>query len=228
LSSYTGTDNLEIMHEAVNYNRFLERLVFKHARPGDRILDFGAGIGTFATRVRDAGFAVSCIEVDEQQADSIRQAGIETASQTGEFPAESFEYVYSLNVLEHIEYDAQALREIFSCVAPGGIVLIYVPALQFLFSSMDEKVGHYRRYSRKSLTQVTQAAGFTVKSCRYADSLGVLATLLYKLSDNRSGTLNKTALILYDRLAFPISRLLDLALNRVCGKNVYVVLEKAK
>ena len=52
-SHYTGTDNLEAMKEAVNYNRFLAALVAGEARPGERLLDFGAGVGTFAHALAD-------------------------------------------------------------------------------------------------------------------------------------------------------------------------------
>ena len=68
MTEYTGTDNLEIMAEAVNYNRFLNRLILNHAKKGDRILDFGAGIGTFASAISDRGFKVDCVEVDIEQA----------------------------------------------------------------------------------------------------------------------------------------------------------------
>lgn len=227
MSNYGGTDNLEIMQEAVRYNRFLEDLVLLHASPGDRVLDFGAGIGTFACSMRERGLDVQCVEVDPDQAELISRLEIPVVNSIEDIPDNSVDYIYSLNVLEHIEEDARVLSELSRCLTPAGKMLIYVPAMQFLFSSMDRKVGHYRRYSRGSLTQVVTRAGFNVKRSKYADSLGVLATLLYKLSNNQSGSINKAAVIAYDRIAFPISRLLDILFGRIIGKNVYAVLEKA-
>jgi ubiquinone/menaquinone biosynthesis C-methylase UbiE len=226
LSNYTGTDNLEIMQEAVRYNHYLEDLVFRHANPGDRVLDFGAGIGTFAHRMKDRGLNVHCMEVDNGQAELIRQQGIHTVTSIDEIADNSVDYIYSLNVLEHIENDSKILSELSRCLTPSGKILVYVPAIQFLFSSMDRKVGHFRRYSRASLSRAAGCAGFNVKQSRYADSLGVLATLLYKLSNNQSGNLNIPALVIYDRIVFPISRLLDIFFCRIIGKNVYAILEK--
>lgn len=226
MTDYSGTDNLEIMSEAVNYNRFLKELVLQHATHGDRILDFGAGIGTFASRVVQEGFDVSCLEVDEAQARTIVQQGLELVTSLADIGDEAYDYVYTLNVLEHIEDDAQALRDLFRVVKPGGKVLVYVPAMQILFSSMDRKVGHFRRYTKSSLVQVATGAGFTVAKCRYADSLGFPATLIYKWFGRDNGELSKAPLILYDRIAFPLSRLLDVLCGFLLGKNVYAVLVK--
>ena len=50
--TYSGQDNLEAMRAAVRYNAFLADLIARHARPGERLLDFGAGLGTFADLLR--------------------------------------------------------------------------------------------------------------------------------------------------------------------------------
>jgi SAM-dependent methyltransferase len=225
VDKYTGTDNLEVMALATNYNRFLTDLVAGHARRTDAILDFGAGIGTFASWLIDRGYKVSCIETDPDQAQVITAAGIEVQREIGSFPDASFDYIYTLNVLEHIEYDIETLRQLKRILKPDGKIFIYVPAMAVLYSSMDEKVGHHRRYSRHSLNEVCRKAGYRVRNCLYADSLGFPATLLFKLSGNTSGDLNPSMLVLYDRWIFPLSRLCDRIVSRFFGKNVYCVLE---
>src|SRR5689334_21663708 len=91
----------------------------------------------------------------------------------------------------------------------GGRLLVYVPAFQILFSSMDRKVGHVRRYTRQDLAEKVTAAGFRVVDNSYVDSIGFFVTLLYKLIGSDSGDINRKALIIYDRVLFPLSRLLD-------------------
>lgn len=226
MTEYTGTDNLEIMQEAVNYNRFLSRLVGRHAMGEGKILDFGAGIGTFASKVKDSGYDIECLEVDAAQAALLDAKGLPVFTSLDAAADNSYDFVYSLNVLEHIEDDAAAARELFRVMKPGGRALIYVPALEVLFSSMDKKVGHYRRYSRSSLSALLTGAGFELRSCTYCDSLGFPATLLFKWLGNDSGSLSKLPVILYDRIAFPLSRLLDFFCGRLFGKNVYAVLVK--
>ena len=81
-------------------------------------------------------------------------------------PDASFNYIYTLNVLEHIEDDAAALRSLHAKLTDGGKLLIYVPAFPVLYTSMDAKVGHVRRYTRDTLMTRVTAAGFQHRSRR--------------------------------------------------------------
>ncbi len=219
-AAYTGTGNLEVMAEAVNYNRYLLGLVRRAARPGDRIADIGAGIGTFAAALAADGYDVACVEPDAAQAEVLRSRGLAHVHDASELPAGSLDFVYSFNVLEHIEDDAAAASTWVSRLRPGGRMLVYVPAFDLLFSSMDRKVGHVRRYRRASLRRVLEGAGLEVGRVRYADSAGFFATLAFKALGNDSGEIDRRALVAYDRVAFPVSRAADRLLDRVVGKNV--------
>ncbi len=218
--SYTGTDNLEVMSEAVNYNRFLVDLVTRHAQGAEAILDFGAGIGTFAAELKGRGLDVVCLEPDPRQQAMLREQGLRAIRDLGELQDGSLDYVYSLNVLEHIDDDVGVLEAIRSKLRPGGRLLIYVPAFDLLYSSMDRKVGHVRRYRRSELSSKAKRAGFRVDDARYVDSLGFFAALLFRAIGNESGDINRTPLIVYDRLLFPLSRVADLALHPILGKNL--------
>lgn len=228
MSNYTGTDNLEVMAEAINYNQFLNELVLKYANKNDKILDFGAGIGTFARRVHEAGYSVECIESDPAQADTISQSGLQVYTSIDDVPDQSCDYIYSLNVLEHIEDDAAITRALYNKLKPGGTILIYVPAMQLLFSSMDRKVQHYRRYSKSSLRDIADSSGLDVDYIHYADCAGFFATLAYKLFGSDRGDINLRSLIIYDRLVFPLSRLFDGVARYLFGKNVYMLARRLK
>jgi SAM-dependent methyltransferase len=220
MSKYTGTENLEIMAEAVNYNRYLLSLIRANARPGDRIADIGAGIGTFARALAADGLDVTCVEPDPRQSRVIADAGLPVVAAVDAFADASFDFIYSLNVLEHIDDDRAAAATWVRKLKPGGRMLIYVPAFQVLFSSLDRLVEHKRRYRRRSLADVMQHAGLRVGRVRYADSAGFFATLAFKVIGNDSGTIDKRALVIFDRLLFPLGRIADVALDRVLGKNV--------
>jgi hypothetical protein len=75
--------------------------------------------------------------------------------------------VAMLDVLEHIDDDLAALVELRSRMAPDTQLIVTVPALQWAFSGWDEALGHHRRYSRRSLRQVLERAGFTVDAVSY-------------------------------------------------------------
>ena len=68
-----------------------------------------------------------------------------------------------------------------------------------------------------------QLAGFEVVRNEYVDSAGFLASLLFKAFGSNSGVINRSALIAYDRYAFPVSRVLDRVFNRAFGKNVLLI-----
>ena len=227
MAEYSGTENLEVMAEAVNYNRYLASLILVNARPGDRVLDIGAGIGTFARELAARGYDVHCVEPDPVQAACITAAGLDVSTDVENIRDGTIDFIYTLNVLEHIEDDTAALRQWRAKLKPGGRILIYVPAFPVLFSSMDRKVGHFRRYTRAELESKVSASGFDVIESRYADSLGFLATLLYKAVGNDSGSVNRRALVAYDRVAFPLSRLGDRVFGRAFGKNVVLTATRA-
>lgn len=223
---YTGVDNLEVMREAENYNRYLVDLIARYAEGARRIVDFGAGSGTFAVPCRALGAELTAVEPDDRLRGMLSAAGLTAVADVAELPDASIDYAYSLNVLEHIPDDVGALRALFAKLVPGGRLLVYVPAFPILFTSMDTKVGHVRRYTSATLRESVTAAGFTLDRLRYADSLGFLATLVFKLADNGRGDVNLTLLRLYDRVAFPVSRGLDALVGRWFGKNLWVLARK--
>lgn len=219
---YTGVDNLEAMEEAENYNRYLLDLIARHAE-GTKVLDFGAGNGTFARPCRARGMDVTALEPDGRLQTMLQDAGVPAVGDVAALPDASFDYAYSLNVLEHIPDDVAALRALRVKLKPGGRLLVYVPAFPVLFTSMDAKVGHVRRYTRATLRANVAAAGFRVHDVRYADSLGFMATLVFKALDSGTGDVNRPLLRLYDRLVFPVSRAVDAVTHRWFGKNLVLV-----
>jgi SAM-dependent methyltransferase len=223
---YTGVENLEVMSEAENYNRYLLELVTYYAAGAKRVIDFGAGSGTFAVPCAAAGLDVIAIEPDEKLSAVLCRNRIRAVATIEALPDETFEYAYTLNVLEHIPDDIAALRALRTKLVGGGRLLVYVPAFPVLFTSMDAKVRHLRRYTRATLQNALHAAQFTIDEVGYVDSLGFPATLVFKAFDNGRGAINRRMLRLYDRAVFPASLLLDKLTRRWFGKNLLAVARK--
>jgi SAM-dependent methyltransferase len=189
------------------------------------IIDFGAGTGQLAQIWREKfGVSPICIEIDPNLRNMLKSKGFRTFENIASLS--NISLIYSSNVLEHIENDVEILIDIRKRMQPGGRIVIYVPALPFLFSGLDLSVGHYRRYTKKELINKMISAGFNVEKCTWNDSLGVLASLSLKIFGfkGKSGLGNKKSLIIYDRVFYPISRILDkLLFKKIIGKNLLLI-----
>ena len=193
------------------------------------ILDFGSGTGTLAQIVRDQyGILPDCIEIDPFLNKLLNQNGFSSREDIRLLTKE-YDVVYTSNVLEHIENDLQALMQLFSIIKPGGKILIYVPAFPILFSEMDARIGHYRRYTKHEITSKICNAGFVKEKIVYDDSLGFLVSIILKVIGYHRPSDSPGIKILrfYDQFVFPISQVFDrLGLRYWLGKNIYLVAKK--
>jgi len=217
---FEATDLFDVMDVAERYNAHLLELVLDFAGPARRVLDFGAGTGRLATALAARGFDVTGIEPDAGLRARLAARGVASVAAFEALGERRFEYLVSLNVLEHCPDDRAVVRAFHERLAPGGRCLVYVPAFQLLWTANDERVGHQRRYARAELVALFEAAGFASVEARYVDSLGFLAALAYRALGRADGVLTPRSVALYDRLLFPISRLLDRGLHGLAGKNL--------
>lgn len=225
--AFPGAENLEVMREARRYNAFLAATVVRLAPAGGRVLDFGAGSGTItrlvAERLPAGRGAITCVETDPALRARLAEAGFATAASIPEAGPAPFDFAYTLNVLEHIEDDGAALRGLRDALRPGARLFIYVPAFMSLYSAMDERVGHLRRYRRRALEALCRDSGLVVERSTYVDSLGFAASIALRAAGSRSATLDPRMVRLYDRAVFPASRALDRLAGPFVGKNVALV-----
>jgi SAM-dependent methyltransferase len=88
---------------------------------------------------------------------------------------QNFDTVICLNVVEHLADDHGALMNIRSALEPGGRAIILVPCGPRLYGTLDEVLGHHRRYTKKTLTDVVRAAGFELERILEFNRVGVIA-----------------------------------------------------
>jgi hypothetical protein len=121
---------------------------------------------------------------------------------------------------------AGELRLAARALRPGGALLVFGPALGWMYSELDYKAGHYRRYSLRRLRRLAADAGLEVVSARYFDLLGVAPyALVYRLL--RHDDITGSTLWGYDRVVVPASRWLQRLLRHPpLGKNVILIARK--
>jgi len=84
-----------------------------------------------------------------------------------------FDSVVMSDVLEHIEIQDRALKVVFSLLRKNGVLILTVPAFQTLYSELDRKIGHYRRYQKREIVEILRNVKFSVELCRYWNVLGL-------------------------------------------------------
>lgn len=230
---YLG-DELALFEHATHWKAYYGARLRPFLR--GRVLEVGAGIGG-TTRTLCDGTPADwlCLEPDPLLAGRIRhllQAGALPAccrlhvGTLEDLPAADglFDAILYIDVIEHIEDDAAELRRAFARLAPGGALLIVVPAHQWLFSPFDQAIGHFRRYSRPMLRRALPA-GSRIRQLVYLDSVGLLASAANKLFlRQRYPTLAQIKF--WDRTIVPVSRLADRLTGFALGKSVLAVVEK--
>jgi ubiquinone/menaquinone biosynthesis C-methylase UbiE len=150
---------------------------------GRRILEIGCGTGNMTGFLADRG-DVLAMDVEEGYLRTARKRFKDrrnirfknmTAGKGWVLP-KTFrpDTIVCVNVLEHILDDLKVLKACRSLLSPGGKVLVFVPALPWLYGSMDESYGHHRRYEKAALEALMAKAGLRVLDGRYLNLLGVL------------------------------------------------------
>ena len=161
--------------------------VLKHVHGA--VAEVGAGIGTYSARMLERGVDPlllfepdeACLGVLHSQFGDDRRVTV-TDEQLPGAPtllahSGKLDAVVSQNVIEHIEDDAGAVRAMADALRPGGVLSLQVPAHPRLFGALDRVYGHYRRYTRESLTAVMESAGLEVIEVRPFNTLGILGWL---------------------------------------------------
>jgi ubiquinone/menaquinone biosynthesis C-methylase UbiE len=132
--------------------------------------------------------------------------------------------VVCLNVLEHIEDERGALRQMYRVLPAGGRAVLIVPAFEWLYGPIDRNLGHFRRYSKRHLRRVAESAGFRTK-VRFFNIAGLLAWWANAKIFQRTEH-SQSQIRLFDRVVVPlISRLEAMACPPV-GQSLFAVLEK--
>jgi len=165
-----------------------------------RILDAGAGSGRNMVELIRHG-TVTAIELSPTSVclARAREVGevVEGSVLDMPFESDSFELATSLDVIEHLEDDLGALRELRRVVTPGGCLLVTVPAYQWLWSGHDVVNHHHRRYTRRSLRVVGEQAGWKQVRTTYFNSLLLPVAMVLRIMDRFSRKTTESSLDLW-------------------------------
>jgi SAM-dependent methyltransferase len=205
------------MAGANNYNDWTFSLFAPLVR--GRVLEVGCGVGTFTQRLVQTPLIRSLLSIDISERAVARCKAVVRSPSVDVRQADvreidgEFDLVLCMNVLEHIEDDAAALRHMLGLVRPGGSLFLLVPAHEWLFTTFDTESGHHRRYNKRLVRRLLdEATGGQPVELRqfYFNSVGALGYwAVYKLlrKPPRSGAAAEIGW--FDRSIVPLQRRLE-------------------
>jgi len=231
-AAYT-IDDQRRMSKARNYFAWQDRLVKNEI--GRRVIEVGCGVGNFTGTLldRDAVIALDiepgCVERLKERYRGARNlhaftcdATEETFSDLAEFRADT---CVCLNVLEHIQDDAGALRRMASVLTQGGVIVLLVPAFPGLYGPIDKNLGHYRRYTPRSLRRLAQVCGLWLKKAHYVNAIGFFGwwanSHILKREEQSAGQIE-----IFDKYLVPLVSRIEAFVPPPFGQSVFAVLQK--
>jgi SAM-dependent methyltransferase len=226
--SYSGTE-LDALADARNYYEHIRRQFAPHL--GGKVVEVGAGIGTFShyllrsPGVRELAAIEPAVNNFPVLRDRFAGDGRVTAYHgvLSDFARDlSADSVVAVNVLEHIEDDVSFLREARRVLGGSGTLLLFVPALQSIYGTLDEAFDHYRRYDRSLLQARLTEAGYGAVRMRYVNMPGIAAWFLAGRVMRRR-TLDPRSVRFYDRFVVPVVSAVEAVIEPPAGQSLLAI-----
>jgi len=221
------------MTRAGNYFAWQCRLVSREL--GRRVVEVGCGIGNFTAQLSDRELVIA-LDREEACIESLRarfpaRANLQTMvgdaanSALRDLARYRPDSVVCVNVLEHIEDDAAALRAMAEILAPGGVIVLLVPAFQALYGPIDRNLGHCRRYRRGQLAELARSAGLEIRKLHYVNAVGFFGWWINARVLKRQ-TQSDRQIAIFDRWIVPVLSVLEGVVHPPFGQSLLAVLRK--
>jgi SAM-dependent methyltransferase len=229
---YTIRDQ-DRMKRARRYFQWQYRLAGE--RLGARVLEVGCGLGNFTEHLADRELVVAidsepaCIAAHRARfagrANLLSLCLDAAAPEFAELRRRRPDSVACLNALEHIRDDAAALANFAAVLPMGGHVVLIVPAFQSLYGPIDERLGHYRRYGKRSLATLAARAGLHPEVLRYMNSAGFFAWWFNARVARRTAQ-SEAQIAVFDALVAPPLSRIERWIEPPVGQSIFAVLRK--
>ena len=211
---------LETIEDLDNYNNYIFSKILKHTKKG-KLIDFGCGFGGFVKHCGDNNLDAIGFEINNEAIKKLKINNVPIELDKKNLQ-NKYENLVSINVLEHIKNDNQTIAEFKKILKNNGRLILYLPHSRYLWTELDELVGHHRRYDKKDLVSKLERNGFQIKHVEYVDFIGSLVITFTKLLRIKLGY-SKNLTIFYDKTIFKFFKYLDLFFKNIFGKNILIV-----
>lgn len=200
----------------------------------DSVMDVGSGSGFFARQIllNTPSSEVTCVDPG-YEADQTEQVGEKLLHFVRSVETSNCDLMVMMDVLEHIEDDANFLGDYAAMAQPGTHLFVTVPAFQFLWSGHDVFLEHFRRYTLGSLARLVQGAGFDIVNSHYFFGAAFPLAATLRLKDRllpgpspQSSMRSHSSLV--NSIAYQVCRaeMSLMTMNRIAGLSVVMLARK--
>jgi SAM-dependent methyltransferase len=231
-ASHVGGRTLEVLSQTPRLNQWLYSKLAPHVK-GD-VLEIGSGIGNLSNLLLRDAERVVLSDMENHYLDALtKRFGDDPRVVVARYDLESapppeiasrqFDTIVAVNVIEHIRDDHGLVAQLATMLKPGGKLAVYVPACPFAYGSLDRALGHYRRYTPRTLETLLGSAGLRTNTPKYINLFGLAGWFFSGrlLRRERLGTL---PMVLFEA-ALPLFRLEDMV-SLPIGLGVYAAAQK--
>jgi 2-polyprenyl-3-methyl-5-hydroxy-6-metoxy-1,4-benzoquinol methylase len=195
------------------------RKIVKLSIVGEKILDAGCGTGHLTLELLRDNYDVTAIDYSDELVDFAQKTITDAQYPAHVFSCDLikikdknlplFDSIVCLDVIEHIENDNIALKNLYDLLKRKGTLIISVPAVKKIYGQRDKKIGHFRRYDKNELIDELENVGFVISTIRYWNFIGILPFVLFEkvLHKPINETVRYSRTSLYSKMIHPVLNL---------------------
>jgi len=229
-----GKETLEVISAAENFNQWMFHTIQPFVK--GKVLEIGSGIGNISLHFLENQYSIMLSDFRPEYCEKLTFEFSHYSNFLGvnridlvdpEFSnnysglLESFDTVFALNVVEHIEDDSLAIANCKKLLKNGGTLIILVPSYQNLFNNFDVELGHFRRYTTRKLKDIFKLNNMKIIHSQYFNFIG---TLGWYFNGNilKKKTIPEGQMKLYNSLV-PIFKVVDKMIINKIGLSTIVI-----
>ncbi len=232
-----GLETLKVISDATRFNDWTYQTIKPYCH--GKILEIGSGIGNISSRFIQNNFNIWLSDIRYNYRSFLNQNFSNEISKEKILDLDlvhphfesiyatligTFDTVFALNVIEHIEEHEKAINNCRSLLRPGGTLIILVPAYMNLYNSFDKELMHYRRYNSNMLVSLFQAQNLEIINSFYFNAGGIPGWFVSGFIQ-KNKTIPESQMKIYDALV-PVFKIIDKVLFRRIGLSVICVGKK--
>lgn len=233
-----GADTLEHISVAHRFNKWM----FERIQPflKGEVLELGSGIGNITRMALEQGLTTTASDYNHEYLEHLRKSLqghpnlrniLKIDLQAHNLPTEhaalkeKFDSVFLLNVIEHLADENLAINNCSHFLKPGGNMIVLGPSYQNLFCKFDRELGHYRRYTKKSMAEIFPKENFRIIRQEYFNLAGTVEWFLFRKLSGRDRVGKE--MNFYDKFV-PLFKMMDAITFRSIGLSTITIVEKLK